>query len=183
MMGCSFPGSVRPTIKVGLSAPFEGRGRDVGYQALWAARLAVRQRNEDGGVGERFLVELVALNDFDDADEALLQAYKMTADGHIVGVLGGFSPQVALRVGVEYERLGLAFLSPGEDLSRSSTAADVSPAFSAEYEAISGGVPAGEAAIWAYETMNRLLDAVDASIRAHVQSLREGTRTALESNP
>ena len=37
-------------------------------------RLAVRQRNERGGVGDRYLVELVALNDFNEPSEATLQA-------------------------------------------------------------------------------------------------------------
>ena len=48
---CAFPGSVQPTVKIGLSAPFEGLYRDLGYEVLPAVRLAVRERNAAGGVG------------------------------------------------------------------------------------------------------------------------------------
>ena len=53
LLGCA---SVRPVIKIGLVAPFEGRDRAIGYDAVYAARLAVRQANaqvtQHGGVRE-----------------------------------------------------------------------------------------------------------------------------------
>jgi branched-chain amino acid transport system substrate-binding protein len=112
LAACAFPGSVKTTVKIGLSAPFEGLYRDLGYEVLNAVRLAVRQRNEAGGVGGRYLVEQVALNDFNEADEAVRQAHEMAVDPAIVGVLGGWSPQAARAAAPEYERLGLAFLAP-----------------------------------------------------------------------
>ena len=57
LVACVFPGSVKPTVKIGLSAPFEGLHRDLGYEALHAVRLAVRQRNEAGGIGGSYLIE------------------------------------------------------------------------------------------------------------------------------
>ncbi len=66
LSSCAFPGSVKPTVKIGLSAPFEGLYRDLGYEVLYATRLAVRERNAAGGVAGRYLVELVALNDFNE---------------------------------------------------------------------------------------------------------------------
>jgi branched-chain amino acid transport system substrate-binding protein len=115
LAACVLPGSVETTIKVGLSAPFEGLYRDLGYEALNAVRLAVRQRNRAGGVGGRYLVEQVALNDFNEAEEAVQQAHEMAADPGVLAVLGGWSLQTAHAAAPEYERLGLAFVTPEMD--------------------------------------------------------------------
>ncbi|MCJ7548609.1 MAG: ABC transporter substrate-binding protein, partial [Anaerolineae bacterium] len=53
-------------VKVGLVAPFEGSYRHVGYDAVYAARLAVREINAAGGIAGRQL-ELVAYDDRGDA--------------------------------------------------------------------------------------------------------------------
>jgi ABC-type branched-subunit amino acid transport system substrate-binding protein len=50
----------RPVVKIGLVAPFEGRERAVGYDAVYAARLAVR---EVSASQDEYDVELVALDD------------------------------------------------------------------------------------------------------------------------
>jgi ABC-type branched-subunit amino acid transport system substrate-binding protein len=112
---CSFPGSVKPTVKIGLSAPFEGLYRDQGYQVLHAVRLAVRNRNEAGGVGGRYLVELVALNDFNEVEEARLQAGEMASDPGVLAVLGGWLPETASAAASEYRRENLAFVAPEVD--------------------------------------------------------------------
>lgn len=173
LAACSFPGSVKPTVKVGLSAPFEGRYRDLGYEVLHAVRLAVQQRNDAGGVDGRFLVELVALNDFAEADPAVMQAQKMGVDVGVLGVLGGLVPEAAAAAAPEYERLGLAFLHPNVDLTQiPSSPRDAD--FAAEYQALSGGVPPGVAAIWAYDEANRLLDAMDAGASDGRRPSRDG---------
>ena len=115
LSSCSFPGSVKPTVKIGLSAPFEGLYRDLGYEVLYATRLAVRERNEAGGVAGRYLVELVALNDFNEGQEAALQAYEMAADPGVLGVIGGWSTDTAEQSAPEYGRLRLPFLAPEGD--------------------------------------------------------------------
>jgi branched-chain amino acid transport system substrate-binding protein len=112
---CSFPGSVKPTVKIGLAAPFEGLYRDQGYEVLHAVRLAVRNRNEAGGVSGRHLVELVALNDFNEVEESRLQAGEMAADPGVLVVLGGWLPETAKAAAPEYRRKNLAFLAPGVD--------------------------------------------------------------------
>ena len=53
---------VRPTVKIGLVAPFEGRYRYVGYDVFYAVRLALQEVNAAGGVGG-YHVELVAYDD------------------------------------------------------------------------------------------------------------------------
>jgi len=37
--------STQPVVKIGLVAPFEGRYRPIGYEAIYAARLAIREIN------------------------------------------------------------------------------------------------------------------------------------------
>lgn len=43
--GCA---SVDPVVKIGLVAPFEGRHRAIGYDAIYSARLAVRDQCRRG---------------------------------------------------------------------------------------------------------------------------------------
>ena len=179
LVACSLPGSVKPTVKIGLSAPFEGLHRDLGYEALHAVRLAVRQRNDAGGLGGRYLVELVALNDFNEAEEAVVQARKMAVDPGVMGVLGGWSPVAAQAAVPEYKRLGLAFLSHGADWTNEQFLQPAAAGFAAEYGVLSGGVPPGSAATWAYTEANRLLDALEAATQAEGQPSRFAVRAAL----
>jgi ABC-type branched-subunit amino acid transport system substrate-binding protein len=179
LAGCAFPGSVKPTVKIGLSAPFEGRYRDLGYEALHAVRLAVRQRNQAGGLAGRLLVELVALNDFGDPGEAVLQAREMNVDPGILGVVGGWSPETAQSAAPEYERFGIAFLVPDADFTGLHASVPAVSEFEAAYKELSGGVSPGAAAVWAYAATNRLLDAMDVAARARGGPTRAGVRKAL----
>jgi len=181
---CSFPGSVTPTVKIGLSAPFEGLYRDRGYEALHAVRLAVRQRNEAGGLGGRYLIEIVALNDFGEPQEALVQAHKMAVDSGVLGVLGGLSTEAAASAAGEYRALGLAFLAPDGEVAVGVAPAPTSLEFREAYQAQSGGAPPGPIAVWAYEATNRLLDAVDAAVPTQGRPSRDGVLAALvDRNP
>jgi ABC-type branched-subunit amino acid transport system substrate-binding protein len=173
--------NVKPTVKIGLSAPFEGRHRDLGYEVLYAVRLAIRERNDMGGVGERSLVELVALNDFNEPQEAVAQAYEMYADPDLLGVLGGWSPEAAVAAGPVYDRLGLAFLAPPADWSEAGfpSTGPMDRSFGSRYEGLSGGVPPGPAAAWAYGQAQRLLDAVDVALRGGGQPARSQVSTLL----
>ncbi len=124
LAGCSLPGSTRPVVKIGLVAPFEGLYRAVGYDALYAVKLAVRQRNEAGGVGG-YMVELVALNDGNDPTEAALQAREMAVDPAVVGVVGHFSAEATMAALAGYRQAGLALVVPGDGGSVSSAYPDV----------------------------------------------------------
>jgi hypothetical protein len=179
LSACVLPGSVKPTVKIGLSAPFEGLHRDLGYEALHAVRLAVQERNAAGGIGGSYWVELVALNDFDEPEQAAAQAEKMAIDPLILGVMGGLSPETALRASSSYERLGLAFLTPQASDQSAGAALPVDPEFRAAYLTLSGNAPPGPVALWAYGTAVRLLDALDSAARAQGQPTREAVRTVL----
>jgi len=111
LVSCTFPGSTSPTFKIGLVAPFEGRYRPVGYDAIYAARLAVRQANADGGVGG-YRVELIAYDDGGDPDVAARQAGMLALDPAVIGVIGHFrasTTQVAVPV---YADAALPLLVP-----------------------------------------------------------------------
>lgn len=83
--------ATQPVIKIGLVAPFEGRFRLIGYEAIYAARLAVREINAAGGInGHR--VELTALDDRGETDRALEAAQQLIIDPQVVAVIGHFRP-------------------------------------------------------------------------------------------
>ncbi len=83
--------STRPVVKVGLVAPFEGRYRAIGYEAIYAARLAIREINAQGGLNGR-RVELVALDDRGEPAQALEAARQLVLDPQVVAVIGHLRP-------------------------------------------------------------------------------------------
>lgn len=109
LTGCAV---TRPVVKIGLVAPFEGRYRAVGYEVIYAARLAVREANAAGGVAG-YSVELVALDDSGGPDQALEQVRKLAADPQVVGALGHWLAATTQAAAPEYPRLGLPLLATG----------------------------------------------------------------------
>lgn len=180
LAGCNLPGRVKPTVKIGLSAPFEGLYRDLGYEVLHAVRLAVRERNAEGGVGQRYLVELVALNDLNEAEKAVEQARKMVVDSGVLGALGGMSQETERAVS-EYEQLGLVFLTPGVDMTELASVDAADAGFTERYVVLSSGAVPGAAAVWAYSAANRLMDAMDVATHSGGHPTRTGVQGAIKS--
>lgn len=112
LAGCRAPGSTRPLVKIGLQAPFEGLHRPLGYEVLYAVKLAIRERNEAGGVAG-WGVELVALDDGLDPEEARRAAEKMAIDKGIVGVIGPFSAATADAAAPIWTRAALPWIAVG----------------------------------------------------------------------
>ncbi len=108
--GCTAPGSTKPIVKVGLVAPFEGLYRPLGYEVLYAVKLAIRERNASGGVAG-YMVELVALNDDNEPTVAAQRAREMAVDPDVVGVIGHFSSPTTLAALEEYRRAGLTLVT------------------------------------------------------------------------
>jgi len=100
----------RPVVKIGLVAPFEGRYRDVGYEVIYAVRLAVREANAHAGIAG-YSVELLALDDSGDPDMAAAQARKIAADPQVVGVIGDWLEGTTLIAAHDYDSEGLPFLA------------------------------------------------------------------------
>jgi branched-chain amino acid transport system substrate-binding protein len=107
---CTVPGSTKPILKVGLVAPFEGLYRPLGYEVLYAVKLAIRERNASGGVAG-YMVELVALNDDSEPTIAAQRAREMAVDPDVLGVIGHFSNLTTLAALEEYRRAGLALVT------------------------------------------------------------------------
>ncbi|MFL7793700.1 MAG: branched-chain amino acid ABC transporter substrate-binding protein [Anaerolineae bacterium] len=112
LISCAFPGTIRPTVKIGLVAPFEGRYRYVGYDVIYAARLAVREANAAGGVGG-YSVELVAYDDSADPVMAVEQAHKLAVDPEVVAAIGHFRSETTIAAVDAYAEADIFLLSPG----------------------------------------------------------------------
>ncbi|MGQ0600780.1 MAG: ABC transporter substrate-binding protein [Anaerolineales bacterium] len=102
----------RPVVKVGLVAPFEGRYREIGYEVIYAARLAVREANAAGGVAG-YSIELLALDDAGDPEMAVEQARKLATDPQVVGVVGHWRAETTEAAAAIYESDGIPLLATG----------------------------------------------------------------------
>ncbi|MBI5563352.1 MAG: amino acid ABC transporter substrate-binding protein [Chloroflexi bacterium] len=97
-------------IKIGLVAPFEGRYRVIGYEAIYAARLAIREINARGGVNG-YRIELVALDDRGEDDRALTAARQLIIDPQVVVVIGHYRPMTTDAVLSDYCAAGLPLMA------------------------------------------------------------------------
>ena len=96
MLSSAVVGGCRPVtstdaVKIGLVAPFEGAGRELGYAVLAAVQMAMREKNAAGGIAGR-PIELVALNDELEPRMSALQMEKLALDPAVMGVIGPWSP-------------------------------------------------------------------------------------------
>ena len=109
LAACAVP---RPTVKIALVAPFEGRLRQVGYDAFPALRLAIRNAIQTGGAG-RYNVTFIAYNDNGDPTFAERVAHDVAIDPEVVAVIGHWVPTTTLAAMHVYAEAGLALLAPG----------------------------------------------------------------------
>ncbi len=129
--GCHTPEDFLPKplpgiIKVGLVAPFEGSYRHVGYDAVYAARLAVREINAAGGIGG-WQLELVAYDDRGDAALAAQIAGNLIIDPDVVAVIGHYRPETSAAAGTVYAYAELPNLIIGDATSPSATMWHLAP--------------------------------------------------------
>ena len=101
----------RPLIKLGLVAPFEGRYRDIGYEVIYAVRLAVQETNAAGGAGG-YSVALAALDDGGDPAQAVEQAQKLAADPDVLAVIGHWRVATTAAAAGTYAEAGLPLVAP-----------------------------------------------------------------------
>jgi ABC-type branched-subunit amino acid transport system substrate-binding protein len=196
-------------VKIGLVAPFEGRYRVMGYEAIYAARLAIREINASGGVnGVR--VELIALDDSGDPNMAIEQARKLAIDPQVIAVIGHFRPDTTGEASAAYCAESLPLLAidsdrwgacpvvfaltlpittsispnPSEFLffSTVSHPADVPDArtFIEAYNAIPiDGTPPGPIALQTYDAAYLVFDALGRTIQSDGVASRAGMAKAL----
>lgn len=105
---------VAPTLKIGLVAPFEGQQREIGYDTIYSARLAVREINEAGGING-YRIVLVAFDDRGEATLAADVAEALVIDPDVVAVIGHWQVETAAAAQPIYGIEALAFIAMGSD--------------------------------------------------------------------
>ncbi len=108
--GCAAGRPWQGTVKAGLVLPFSGYDTATAYNALLAAKLALREWNARGGVAG-YRVELVALDDENDTEVAARRAKELAADPDIIGAIGHLSTDAALGAIGEYRQAQMPLLT------------------------------------------------------------------------
>ena len=155
--------SVQPVVKIGLVAPFEGAQREVGYDAIYAARLAVREINAAGGInGTR--IALVALDDGGNGQLAAETAVSLTLDPAVVAVIGhGLGETTAVAQPI-YADAELPFLPLGNPPFLAQDSVNLPAEFQAAYNAVTPfDETAGSYAAATYDAMQLLFEAMATS--------------------
>ena len=175
---------VDPVIKIGFVAPFEGRYRPVGYDALYSARLAIREINAAGGLNG-YRLELVVLDDGGDPALARQVAESLLIDPEVILVIGHWLPETNAVAGPLYAAGGLAFVPAGEP-PLTSFAPELLPAdFLSRYAGVTPfAETAGPYAGPAYDSLQLALAAISRATEAtdpNRATIREAlTRTTIE---
>jgi ABC-type branched-subunit amino acid transport system substrate-binding protein len=152
--------SVQPVVKIGLVAPFEGAERAIGYDAIYAARLAVREVNTAGGING-YRVALVALDDGGDVQLAAETAVSLTIDPAIVAVVGHGLAETTAVASPIYAQARIPFLPLGNPPYSPSNPSLLPSDFQAAYSGITPfDETAGPYAAATYDAMQLLLQAM-----------------------
>jgi len=177
LASCSLaPGSTAPVVRFGLVAPFEGRHRRIGYDVIYAARLAVREANARGGI-EGYRVELVALDDSGDPDLAVQAARSLTIDTMVLAAMGHWLEETTAASRPIYHASGLAFIEMGQSTGRMG---EIPEEFAENYQAVAPfGEGPGPLAQGAYTTCVTLMEAIEQAIAADGRPTRAAVAAAL----
>ena len=174
--GCN---SVAPVIKIGLVAPFEGENRAIGYDAIYAARLAVREINAAGGIGG-YRVALVALDDSSDTGLAQENAKSLVVDPGVIAVIGHWLPETTAVTLPIYTQANLPLIPVGQPPFLTMPPESLSPEFQAAYEAVTPfEETADEYAGATYDAFQFLWQALELAEQTEGNITREGVQTAL----
>ena len=139
------PHRIAGTVKIGLVAPFEGAFRSIGYDAIYAARLAIREINAAGGI-DGWVVELVAYDDRGEVDLAERTAGNLAFDQDVVAVIGHFRPDTSSAASAIYKNEDVPLLVLGGWEGSAPLTWSLAPSPDALAEAIAAlanGLPAG----------------------------------------
>jgi ABC-type branched-subunit amino acid transport system substrate-binding protein len=123
-------------VKIGLSAPFEGRYREVGYDVIPAVRLAVREwaaQNPDADL----IFEVVAYDDGGDPQSAVEQARRLVMDPEVAAVIGHWRENTTAAALPTYAEAGLPVITFSmADLQHAPGIVNLSPAEADYREAV-----------------------------------------------
>ncbi len=181
-----------PVRKIALVAPFEGRQRQIGYDAFPALRMAVREHiaaNANGALSP-YQITFIAYND--NADETFAQqiAHNIVIDPDTLIVIGHLLPHTTRAAQPIYQRAGLPMIvlddSPTDcahgvfHFAASPEQLDqVQPNIDAHYRDVSGGPPPGDGSARMYLATQYALRAIDSAIQQDHQPTRAGIMRVL----
>lgn len=105
------PGPI--VYKIGLVAPFEGEYRSVGYDAIYAARMAIRVINANS-LQQGWALELVAYDDRAEPEMARVTAHNLAVDADILVVIGHYTYNTTAIASEIYHTAGIPLIILGE---------------------------------------------------------------------
>lgn len=156
----SFPQRSDPVVKIGLVAPFQGRHREMGYDVIYSARLAIREANQ-ATEGGRTKALLVAVDDFGDPEIARESAEAMIIDPEVMAVIGHWLPETTAAARPVYEAAGLALVEAGQGTFGATNPASLDDVFLSAYEEVTPfDETAGPYAGSAYDGVRFILAAI-----------------------
>jgi hypothetical protein len=109
LASCQSQADAPSVLKIGVLAPFEGTGRELGYVVLPAVKSELEAGNAAGSL-KPYRVALVALNDDQDPDEAAEQAKVLAQDPDVLAVVGPWSEATARSAVPVLEKAGMPTL-------------------------------------------------------------------------
>ncbi len=198
---CGAPARV---FKIALVAPFEGRSRQIGYDAFPAMRLAVRDEIARSA-GARLAITFVAYNDDADPARAARVARNIALDDDTLIVIGHLALSTTLAALPVYVDAGLPLLVPHlapEQLpehalifrmapsaarlgdGQDAPAPERSPAAQqalARFAELSLGPPATARSVVAYDAAQLAIAAIRADIARHGAPSRAGVAAELRA--
>lgn len=169
LVGCQRSPEV---IKVGLMAPFEGESRKIGYDGIYAARLAVREFNAEHN---DLKLALVALDDSGRLDIAQANSEALAADPALVAVVGMGADEISLISAENFAQAGIPYLHIGVSPFDTVDPALYPAEFRSDYEAVT---PFDEVA---EEYAGSVYDAFRLLEHAIIQLKRNGDDVSAES--
>lgn len=173
--------SVAPVVKIGLVGPFEGRHRDVGYDVIYSARLAIREVNNSGGIG-KYRVSLVAFDDFGDPDMAPQIAAAFVADEDVVAVLGHWLPETTHEAAPVYDQGNVPFVPTDSKDFQLTDPSNLPREFQQKYAGITPfDEVAGPYAGGAYDGMNGIIAALHLAENSEGVINRDSVGRALQN--
>lgn len=176
LTGCT---SVKPVLKIGLVAPFEGRHRAIGYDAIYSARLAIREINAKGGIGG-YRVALVALDDRGDPELGQQAAATLAVDPGVVIAIGHFLPDTTNGSQLVYEDHDLPLIATDRPPFLETDPAELPADFLDRYAAITPfDEIAGPFAGPTYDAFGLVWQAFSVAENKHGTISRESVREAL----
>ena len=111
LVGCS---TSRPLVRYVLIAPFEGEEREVGYQLLYGARLAIQEAN-------RLDIELLAVDDGGSHEQLQQRLFAIERDPTVQHIMIAGSNSATLSLGSSQYRIGQWTVDPEKTCGDSCT--------------------------------------------------------------